>query len=235
VTDDGTPGDARPDPTLRELLGSEEFRLDVIRQIGGWRGIAESAIPTVAFIAVNVMFGLWPAIWASVGIAVLIAVLRLARHQSPRQALNGLFGIAIAAWFAGRSGKTADFYLPGIIYGFVYAAAIAGSIVMRRPLVGVVWAFFTGARDWRADRRVYRIFMWLTLMWAAVSAAKVGVGLALYLAEASATVQGIVRLVLGYPVFLSMTALTVWITARIAKDDVHPDPALEGPVLEGSG
>src|SRR5207249_2579326 len=143
---------------------SEQFRLDVIRQIGGWRGMAESAVPTVAFLSLS--HWVKPALFTSVGVALAIAAWRLARKQSPRQALNGLFGIAIAAVFVLRSGKAADFYLPGIIYGFVYASVIALSVVVRWPLVGVVWAFFTGSRDWRSDRKVFRTFAWLTVAWA---------------------------------------------------------------------
>jgi hypothetical protein len=208
-----------PDPTLREMLASDAFRQDVIAQIGGWRGMAESAVPVLVFIVANMLTGLRPALWSAVGAALAIAAWRLARKQSPRQALNGLFGIAIAAFIAARTGKAEAFYLPGILLGLVYAVVFGASTLVRWPLVGVAWGFLTGhGTAWRQDRPLLRLFTWLTLLWAVVWAARIGIQAAMYLSGASATALGIARLALGYPPLIALLALTIWIVRR---QDLH--------------
>jgi hypothetical protein len=211
----GRTGQGDAEPTLKEMLASDAFRQDVIAQIGGWRGMAESAVPVLVFIVANMLTDLRPALWCSVGAALAIAGWRLARKQSPRQALNGLFGIAIAAFLAARTGKAEAFYLPGILLGLVYAVVFATSTLVRWPLVGVAWGFLTGhGTGWRKDRRLLRLFTWLTVLWAVVWAARIGVQAAMYLAGASATALGVARLVLGYPPLVALLALTIWIVRR---------------------
>jgi hypothetical protein len=203
------------EPTLKEMLASDAFRQDVIAQIGGWRGMAESAVPVLVFIVANMLTELRPALWCSVGAALAIAGWRLARKQSPRQALNGLFGIAIAAFLAARTGRAEAFYLPGILLGLVYAVVFAASTVVRWPLVGVAWGFLTGhGTAWRKDRRLLRLFTWLTVLWAVVWAARIGIQAAMYLSGASATALGVARLVLGYPPLVALLATTIWVVRR---------------------
>jgi hypothetical protein len=219
AAEDDRAGEA--EPTLKEMLASDAFRQDVIAQIGGWRGMAESAVPVLVFIVANMLTDLRPALWSAVGSALAIAGWRLARKQSPRQALNGLFGIAIAAFLAARTGKAEAFYLPGILLGLVYAVVFAVSTVVRWPLVGVAWGFLTGAGTlWRKDRRLLRLFTWLTVLWAVVWAARIGVQAGMYLAGASATALGVARLALGYPPLIALLAVTIWVVRR-----QHPGPA----------
>jgi hypothetical protein len=209
-----TPADDA-EPTLREMLASDAFRQDVIAQIGGWRGMAESAVPVVVFIVANMLTGLRPALGCSVGSALVIAAWRLARKQSPRQALNGLFGIAIAAFLAARTGKAEAFYLPGILLGLVYAVVFAASTLVRWPLVGVAWGFLTGhGTGWRKERRLLRLFTWLTVLWAVVWGARIGIQAGMYLAGASATSLGVARLILGYPPLVALLAVTIWVVRR---------------------
>jgi hypothetical protein len=206
---------AENEPSMREVLSSDAFRQDVINQIGGWRGMAESAVPVLVFIVANMLTELRTALWCSVGSALAIAGWRLARKQSPRQALNGLFGIAIAAFLAARTGKAEAFYLPGILLGLVYAVVFAGSALARWPLVGVAWAFLTGAGStWRRDPRLLRLFTWLTVLWAVVWAARIGIQAGMYLSGSSATALGIARLVLGYPPLIALLAVTIWVVRR---------------------
>lgn len=203
------------EPTLKEMLVSDAFRQDVISQIGGWRGMAESAVPVVVFIVANMITELRPALWWSVSSALAIAAWRLARKQSPRQALNGLFGIAIAAFLAARTGKAEDFYLPGILLGLVYAVAFAVSALVRWPLIGVAWGFLTGAGTaWRQDRSLRSLFTWLTVLWAVVWSARIGIQAGMYLAGADSTALGVARLVLGYPPLIALLAVTIWVVRR---------------------
>lgn len=213
---------------MRQAFSGEEFRTEVVRQLGGWRGIAESAVPVVIFVAVNTIWGLYPGLIAAVGAAVLLSIFRLIRKQSPRQALNGLFGIAIAAFVAWRTGRAEDFYLPGIWLSYLYAVGIAATLFIRRPLVGLIWAFFGKTTEgWRENRRLYRTFWWLTVLWAAVWAAKVTAQAVMYYAGADATQLGIARLVLGNPPILLLLAITVWQVRRVTKNWTPTDQSAE--------
>ena len=73
--------------------------------IGGWRGVIDSGLPSVAFVLVYLLNGnvLTPAIWVAVVVGVLIAVLRLVRRESLQQAISGLFGVALSAFIASRT------------------------------------------------------------------------------------------------------------------------------------
>jgi hypothetical protein len=197
----------------------------VAEQLGGWRGMVESSIPVVIFVLVNVLADLRPALIASVSVAVAIAALRLVQRRPIRHAVNGLFGIGIGGFIAYRTGDSKDFYLPGILYGIGYGLALLASAAVRQPLVGWIWSVFVagGRSEWRQDPRLVRTFTWLTVLWGVVWLAKVGVQAALYLADED-TALGVARLVLGYPPYLLLLAITVWTVRRVTRD-APPVPA----------
>jgi hypothetical protein len=124
------------EPGIREV-----YRQQMLGSIGGWSGTIIAAIPTVIFVAVNALTSLRPALFCAVGAALALTVFRLWRKQSTQQALSGLFGVLVAAFIAGRTGEARGYFLLGIIMSFVYAVPFGLSILMRRPLVGVLWEF----------------------------------------------------------------------------------------------
>jgi hypothetical protein len=202
------------------------FAEQMADQLGGWRGLVESSIPVVVFVLVNVVAELNPALIASVGIAVAIAVMRLVQRRPIRHAVNGLVGVGIGAAIAWRTGDEKDFYLPGILYGIAYGLALLGSVAIRQPLVGWIWSVIVagGKSEWRGDQRLIRMFNWLTILWGVVWLAKVGVQAGLYLADMD-TALGVARLALGYPPYLLLLAITVWTvrrTMRSADAEVAP-------------
>jgi hypothetical protein len=154
-----------------------------------------------------------------------IAVLRLVQRRPVRHAVNGLFGIAVGAVIAWRTGDEKNFYLPGILYGIGYGLALLISAAVRQPLVGWIWSVIVagGRSEWRTDPRMVRVFTWLTVLWGVVWLAKVGVQAALYLADMD-TALGIARLVLGYPPYALLLAITVWTVRRVTRTE----PALAG-------
>jgi pimeloyl-ACP methyl ester carboxylesterase len=116
------------------------FPEQIATQLGGWRGMVESAIPITVFIVVNLGWSLEPALAASVGLALALAVVRLAQRRPIRYAINGLFGIGLGAIIAWRTGEARDFYLPGILISYGYAAGMILSVLVRHPLVGWLWS-----------------------------------------------------------------------------------------------
>lgn len=209
VTADG--GDEEPLPSLSE---------QVAQQLGGWRGLLESSVPVVVFVIANVLFELRPALAASCGVAVGMAVWRLAQRRPVRHAINGLVGIALGAIIALRSGDARDFYLPGILWGYAYGAALLLSVAIRKPLVAWLWSVLVagGSSEWRQDPRLVRTFNWLTILWGAVWMVKVAIQHAIYLAHMD-TVLGVARLVLGYPPYLLLLLITIWTVRRVTRSD----------------
>jgi hypothetical protein len=204
-------------------------------QLGGVRGLIESGIPVVVFVIGNILFGHFKiqyalnyAIATAVASALLIAGYRLYRKESVRHAINGLFGIAIGAFLAWRSGNAKDFYLPGIIMNGVYAFALLGSVVINKPAIGYAWSVISngGRQDWVNRVELVRTFRWVTCFWAGIFLFKGGVQLVLYLArDVDATYLGIARLALGYPPWLLGLAVTAWAVRRAG---IRSAPAVTG-------
>jgi hypothetical protein len=139
---DGRPGAARPgDDAAAGPRGVVFDRHLVLDQLGGWRGMLDTTLPTVAFIVANSVAGLRAGIWSALGVAVLLFALRLVRRESVQQAFSGLFGVAIAVAIAAASGRARDFFVPGLIRNGTLGVVLIGSIAVRWPLVGVVAEF----------------------------------------------------------------------------------------------
>jgi len=219
AADPGTPeqdtgtgtGTQAAEPTFSQQLAS---------QLGGIRGIVESGIPVLVFVTVNVAWALRPALVVSVASALLIAAWRLRRRESVRHAMNGLFGIGLGAVIAWKTGSAKNFYLPGILLSLAYGLAMLVSVAARVPLVGWVWSVLAaqGSVAWRTDRRLLRAFSWLTVLWAVTYLAKTLVQALIFQATPDhdpGTALGVARLALGYPPYLALIAVSVWVTRRI--------------------
>jgi hypothetical protein len=110
----------------------------VLDQLGGWRGMLDASLPTLAFIVANGIGGLTVGIWAAVAAAVLVFLLRLVRRESIQQAISGLFAVAVAVFIAARTGQARDFYVLGILRNAGIGVVVLGSLLFRRPLVGYI-------------------------------------------------------------------------------------------------
>jgi hypothetical protein len=193
------------------------FSEQVSQQLGGVRGMVESSVPVVVFVLVNIVWALNPALIFAVATALLIGAYRLRRRESVRHALNGLFGIGIGALIAWKTGSAKDFYVPGILLSLGYGVAMLASVLVRRPLVGWLWAVVAdkGSQRWRELPELRRTFGWLTVLWAATYLVKVVVNVLVYFAggltdDQKASILGIMRIVLGFPPYALLLALTVW-------------------------
>ncbi|MDK3256433.1 DUF3159 domain-containing protein [Blastococcus capsensis] len=138
----GDDQDHRADPGAdapRSMFAREEL----LSQLGGWRGMVDATLPTLTFVVANGIGGLRTGIWAAVGAAALVFVLRLVRRESTQQAVSGLFGVAIAVAIAAASGEARNFYAPGIIRNAGIGVVLLVSVLVRWPLVGVVAEFLS--------------------------------------------------------------------------------------------
>jgi hypothetical protein len=131
----GRPADDEPGP------GPLFDRHLVLEQLGGWRGMVDATLPTIAFVIGNSLGGLVTGIWAAGVAAVLVFVLRLVRRESVQQAVSGLFAVAVAVAIAFYTGQARDFFVFGILRNAAIAVALFASVALRRPLVGYAAEF----------------------------------------------------------------------------------------------
>ncbi|MEA2191080.1 MAG: hypothetical protein QOI73_1201 [Solirubrobacteraceae bacterium] len=182
---------------------------------GGPLGMLETAVPAVAFVVTYTVSGSDTNLSAAVavGLALLLTVARLMRHESPQQALSGLVGVGFAAFIATRSGKAENFFLPGLLLNAVNASALIISILVRWPLIGVIVTKLDGEDSaWREDPLRLRAFRRATWLWAGLFSARLLVQLPLYLAGAVVAL-GVARTAMGLPIF----AFGLWITWLLVR------------------
>ncbi|MEV6843978.1 DUF3159 domain-containing protein [Actinoplanes sp. NPDC051411] len=206
----------------------------IAEQLGGVRGLVESSVPVLAFVLFNVVLSsvahldkrtaLYWAIAGSVISALGIGVYRLTRREPVRHAVNGLFGIAVGAYFAWRTGKAENFYLPGILITFAQAALFLISAVIRKPLIGYAWGVMAnkGHQDWFGDRRLFRTFQWLTMVWVVSLCVRAGVQLYLW-SQHEANALGIVRILISWPIYAGTFAYSAWAIHRVTSTERAPE------------
>ena len=195
----------------------------IAEAMGGPRGVVETSLPGVAFVLAYVVTGSDTNTSAivAVGVAVALAAARLVRGETPRHALSGLVGVAIAAIIATRTGKAENFYLPGILINSAYAMAFLVSLLVRRPLVGELVTRIDGEGErYREDPVRLRTFVRATWLWVGVFAARLLVQLPLYLAGAVVAL-GIARTAMGVP----LLGVGLWLTYRLVRRPAATAPA----------
>jgi hypothetical protein len=202
------------DPTSEDVVS--EIKDDsalLASALGGWSGVIDSGLPFVVFTVAYLVTerNLETSIYASVGTALVLALLRLIRMQSLQQVFSGLIGIAIAAFIADRTGNADNFFLPGIITNAAYASACLISIALHKPLLGYVIEAMRG-RDmsWVKDPSAHRLFSTITWLWALIFGIRVVIMFPLYLLGQTAAL-GTLKVLLGYPLF----ALGIFVTFRL--------------------
>jgi hypothetical protein len=191
--------------------------------VGGPLGIAESALPAVAFVVAYTASGsdTNTAAIVAVGLALVLTAARLVRRESPQHALSGLIGVGFAAFIATRSGKAENFFLPGLLANAAYASAFLVSLAVRRPLVGIIVTKLDGEDSgWRDDAQRMRAFVLATWLWAGIFLLRLVVQLPLYLAGAVVAL-GVAKTAMGLPVF----GLGLWITWLLVRRHRVASPA----------
>lgn len=203
-------------------------------QIGGWRGVIESALPTVVFVLVDSFASLRPAIWTAALTGVAVFLFRLLRRESPQQALGGLFALGVAVLFAARLGESRGFFLPGILFSIGYGLAFLVSVLVRWPVIGVIWSLLDGTGNaWRDQPQLRRAFSQATWLWVGLFAARAVVQSLLYVWDSSFWL-GVSRVVMGLPLTAAAIGATLVLVQRARRAQAleeerepvsPPDPA----------
>ncbi|MCW2529832.1 MAG: hypothetical protein JWM76_4692 [Pseudonocardiales bacterium] len=229
-----TPGGDRPPVDIRAQL-----RQQMIDGFGGWTGMVITAIPTVVFVIANSIGSLRNAVIAAIASALALTGYRLSRKQPIQQALNGLFGVLVAALIAARTGQARGYFLLGIYSSFVYGGVFLASIVARRPLVGVIWEFLdptpsdeelagkpvadgaefgpgaTEPTPWHRRRYLASAYLLATIGATLVFAARGLVQLSLFRQNSTGWLA-VTRIAMGYPLTIAVFAFA-WFMVRRAR------------------
>ncbi|EEZ77539.1 hypothetical protein HMPREF0972_02062 [Actinomyces sp. oral taxon 848 str. F0332] len=195
----------------------EDF--DLSRAVGGKRGVVESVAPGAIFLVVYIATkDVVVSSVAPVAAAVLALAARLVGRLDVTPAVSGLLGVGVSAFWALRTGQASNYFTVGLLLNAGYLAALALSLAVRWPLMGLVLGFLRGdATRWRraddedglATRRAYTRLTWL---WAGVFALRLLVQTPLYLTDAT-TALAVSKLVMGLPLF-ALAAWATWMTVR---------------------
>ena len=207
----------------RELLAHP--RID--RMVGGRRGMLDGGLPPMVLLLAH--RGLGPLVghdaalrWAGLaaGLAAVSLLLLRRRQGAPlRQAALGLGAVSVAAVCGVLAGQARAFFLPGIVVDATYAVVLTGSVVVGRPLAGIVLSRVTaGGRGWRADRQLRRRYALVTAVWASAYLARALTTGALYQAD-QPQLLAVAKLSLGWPLTVACLAATI---VLLRKGDTAP-------------
>jgi len=162
-----------------------------------------------------------------VAISAVLAMARLLRRQTTQFALSGVLGVAFGAFVASRTGKAEDFFLPGILINAGSATAYLISILVRRPLLGLIVSTVTGeGRAWYRDperRLAYTKASWI---WVGLFCFRLSIQLPLYLSGLVGPLA-VARVVTGIPLF----ALGVWLSYLLLRSTLPELRPQTGPTV----
>jgi hypothetical protein len=178
---------------VREIL--EELRM----VLSGRSNFLDSLLPPLFFVLLNLIWGVQVAIWASLGLAVVIAIYRLFRRQTLLYALGGAGGVAVAAGVAYLLGRAEGFFLPTIISGAVTFLLCLVSVLVGRPIVA--FTSFIARRwplNWYWHPQVRPAYSEVTWMWVLFFGLRLLLQFNLFREEA-ANLLGIVQFLTGWP------------------------------------
>lgn len=213
---------------LAQAVG-EQFSVQA--SVGGVRGLLEAVLPLTVFsVAYAIGHDLAWSVTGAMIPAVVLAGWRLAAREPVTQAVSGVFGLAIGAVIAVRTGRAENLFLPSILKNAAYATAYVISVLARWPLVGVVVGMMLGEGSrWRAVPARARVYAQATWVWAGMFGVRLLVQVPLWLAGA-ATTLALVNIGLGLPLF----GIVVWLTWVLVRRVPAVTAAVE-PTRAGSG
>jgi hypothetical protein len=187
----------------------QELKEELMGVLSG-RGsrLLDSFAPVLVFLILTSLSELNIAIYAALGLAAFLSLLRILRRESLVYALGGLGGVGLAAVFALLSGSGRGFFLPGLLSGTVTVVLCVVSVAVNRPVVA--WTSYVTRRwplDWYWHPRVLPAYNEVTIVWGVAFAGRLAVEFWLYQQDALAAL-GTARIVLGWPFIILLLVIS---------------------------
>ena len=194
-----------------ENMGEKEL-LD--KAIGGWRGLIDSALPSMLFILIFVFQkNLNNALVASLAIGGVLLVIRLFERKSLTQVFSGFIGLTISVFLTWRTKDASNFFLTGIVTNGIYGFFLLISVLIRKPLIGYLVGSLVGdISGWLKHPLLVRAYTTVTWLWVAVFSLRLLVQIPLYLND-NIALLGTVKIFMGWPLYL----FAVWLTYQIVQ------------------
>jgi hypothetical protein len=193
---------------------------ELLDQMGGISGLIYSSLPVVVFVPVSTLYGLKAAIIAALSVATLILLWRIWRRDTLQPAVSGFIGVGISVAIAYVVGESKGYFLLGIWSSLLYAAVFAGSVLIRRPIVGYIWGWVKEHdADWRRVRKAVWAYDIATLIWVVVFLSRFVVQRYLYDMDKTGWL-GFARIAMGWPLTV-LAALSMYFPIRLAQRAVH--------------
>ena len=171
------------------------------------------------------------AVGVALGVAVVLAGIKIARREKPIRVLSGLIGVAIAALFAAYQDDPLGFFQIRVLANILSALAFAGSILIKRPLMGVIIGpvMGTGMR-WRQDPDLLKAYSRVTWLWAILSLVRAAIQVPLIQAGQLAWLGATPFL------FYGLVALTIAASWWVIKKTLPPGhPGIRKPQVTTTG
>ena len=194
-----------------ENMGEKEL---LNKAIGGWRGLIDSALPSMLFIVIFVFQkNLNNALIASLVLGGVLLVIRLIERKSLTQVFSGFLGLSISVFLTWRTKDASNFFLTGIVTNAVYGFFLLISVLIRKPLIGYLVGSLVGdTSGWLKHPLLVRAYTTVTWLWVAVFGLRLLVQIPLYLND-SIALLGSVKIFMGWPLYL----FAVWLTYQIVQ------------------
>lgn len=195
----------------KDSIGEKEL-LD--KALGGWRGLVDSALPSLLFVVIFVFQkDLNLALLTSVVAGLVLLVFRLFEKKSLTQVIGGFFGLLFSVFLTWRTNDASNFFLTGIITNLVYGLALFISLIVKRPLLGyIVGSLIGNTSGWLKDKLLVKAYTTITWIWVGVFSVRVAVQVPLYLSD-NVAVLGPIKIFMGWPLYL----FAAWISYRIVQ------------------
>jgi hypothetical protein len=189
------------------------------KKSGGTAGILVTSAPTVVFLVAGAVGGLTAAIVAAAVTAVVAFAYRLVRREALGGALAGLLVAAACALVAALTGEARGFFLLPTALPAVIVLVCLATIVIRRPLTGLLLNRVAGGpAPWRRDRRLMRIYDVTTVIAIAINLVNFALQAFFYAADQT-VVLAVAHAATG-PIFAALVAGTlVAVRRRLATGD----------------
>ena len=194
-----------------ENMGEKEL---LNKAIGGWRGLIDSALPSMLFIVIFVFQkNLNNALIASLALGAVLLVIRLIERKSLTQVFSGFLGLSVSVFLTWRTKDASNFFLTGIVTNAIYGFFLLISVLIRKPLIGYLVGSLVGdTSGWLKHPLLVRAYTTVTWLWVAVFGLRLLVQIPLYLND-SIALLGSVKIFMGWPLYL----FAVWLTYQIVQ------------------